>query len=81
VARTGGEEFLLVLDTMDPGPFLERLREKWLASRRDPVTFSAGIACVHDRAEDAVTAADRALYRAKREGRDRWCAAEAGDYP
>jgi diguanylate cyclase (GGDEF)-like protein len=81
VARTGGEEFLIVLDSSEPGPFVERLRQTWHATRHDPVTFSAGVAAVHDRAVDAVTAADRALYRAKRTGRDRWCSAEVEDYP
>lgn len=80
VARTGGEEFLVVLDSAEPGPFLERLRQTWQATRRDPVTFSAGTACVHRRAEDAVTAADQALYRAKREGRDRWCSADEEEH-
>ncbi|WP_104106705.1 GGDEF domain-containing protein [Nocardioides sp. 616] len=81
VARTGGEEFLVVLRGPEPDPFLERLRQTWQATRRDPVTFSAGTAAVHARAEDAVIAADRALYRAKRAGRDRWCSAELADYP
>ncbi|WP_101524724.1 GGDEF domain-containing protein [Nocardioides houyundeii] len=81
VARTGGEEFLVVLRGPEPDPFLERLRKTWEATRQDLVTFSAGTALVLDRAEDAVIAADRALYRAKGAGRDRWCPAEPGDYP
>ena len=37
-----------------------------------PVTFSAGVVMIDDgKAEDAITAADALLYRAKVEGRDR----------
>ncbi len=81
VARTGGEEFLVVLHSPHPGPFLERLRRTWHSTRHEPLTFSAGTASVGGRAEEAVTAADRALYRAKRTGRDCWCSATPEDYP
>ncbi len=80
VARMGGEEFLVVLDTRDPAPFVERLRQSWRAARSIPVTFSAGTAQVRGRAEDALVAADRALYRAKESGRDRWCAASDDEH-
>ncbi|WP_238382880.1 GGDEF domain-containing protein [Cognatilysobacter segetis] len=83
LGRWGGEEFLLVM----PGSIdaataaLARIREAVTAgaypSRR--ITLSAGIA-VHRPGEDAdalLARADRALYAAKRAGRDRVAAAEA----
>jgi diguanylate cyclase (GGDEF)-like protein len=84
VCRWGGEEFLLVFPTMDSQAALERaemLREaiKTIVivtngRRVDQVTVSAGIATypvVGLEAEALIAAADRALYEAKRAGRDR----------
>ncbi len=82
-ARWGGEEFLSVLQSAgEEGAviFAERVR-KALAeapNRWGPVTVSAGIAAHADGMESPellVAAADRALYRAKEEGRDRICRA------
>ncbi|MFL1460899.1 PleD family two-component system response regulator [Roseococcus sp. DSY-14] len=81
VARYGGEEFLLVL-TGARGPFAmavaERLREvvadQPVASGRLslPVTISVGVATGGPNvpADALIEAADRALYRAKAEGRN-----------
>jgi diguanylate cyclase (GGDEF)-like protein len=79
-ARTGGEEFLIVLpgaDAESAYDFAERLRNviamRAIAETPTPFTISAGVAAttspttVHALTE----AADRALYEAKREGRNR----------
>lgn len=74
-ARLGGEEFLLLLPRTSlegAGAVLERLRQTWSEDRPQPITFSAGLAVVGpDGGQRALTAADRALYAAKRGGRDR----------
>ncbi|MDH2902951.1 MAG: diguanylate cyclase [Actinomycetota bacterium] len=73
VGRYGGEEFVAILsDAKDPEAFLHRLRETWVHARPYGVSFSAGIDIVHDDPTASVAAADRALYRAKSEGRDCW---------
>jgi diguanylate cyclase (GGDEF)-like protein len=82
--RMGGEEFLVVLQGAGvPAAFnlLKRLREHWTSVRPLPVTFSAGVADVgaHDWRQ-AMQAADRALFRAKESGRDRWEAAQDADF-
>ena len=81
VARFGGEEFLLVLrhaGATGAVAVVERLAEGW--RRTSPITtFSAGLA-IHladARPEATLIAADRALYRAKDDGRD--CVRQAGD--
>jgi diguanylate cyclase (GGDEF)-like protein len=72
LARWGGEEFALLLPDCDaPGAtaLIERLR----GTLPDAVTFSAGVATSGGGEEPRalMDAADRALYRAKAEGRDR----------
>ena len=84
VGRYGGEEFLVVLPGCDRGSaavFAERLRlsigGKSMAVSQGmiPVTISLGVAtCGKDEKYDAISlvqAADQALYRAKRNGRNR----------
>lgn len=87
VSRFGGEEFAVVLPGSSKDEavrFAEGLREKISSEevilRRMPtrVRVSAGVACFPDDAESVegiIEAADRALYRAKEQGRDRVCSA------
>lgn len=89
--RYGGEEFLLVLPGMGLQTAVERaqaLRQqvaerRWLAEGQPiGVTLSVGVACAHNaRVAPAalIDLADRALYQAKAEGRNRVCM--AGDAP
>lgn len=84
--RYGGEEFGVILrecDADDAQRFLERLRARnaelaGLAGDGRTVTFSGGVcqaADMLDESEFVLRAADRALYDAKRRGRDRWAVA------
>ncbi len=72
IARYGGEEFVAVL----PGCTVEDARaiaDQLRAAMPAGATCSAGVASVQcgGSAEDLIGRADRALYRAKRTGRDR----------
>lgn len=79
-ARYGGEEFLSVLSGSDLDgalSFVERVRvatERMELARGDHVTVSAGVVA-HDSwmggIDDLIAAADRALYHAKKQGRNR----------
>jgi len=78
VTRYGGEEFAVVLpgcSAAEATEAAERLRAAVASSASPvPVTLSAGVAAFPSDAEDAVSlvaAADGALYKAKRQGRDR----------
>lgn len=82
-ARYGGEEFLAVLSASDePGAFAfaERVRIALRTAQQtsEPITVSAGVAYsggTYATANDLIVAADRALYFAKQQGRDRACLA------
>jgi putative nucleotidyltransferase with HDIG domain len=80
VARLGGEEFAIVLPHQTAGAaydYAELLRERAAAAVTGvpwPVTMSAGVARSGPglpRAEDVLRAATRAVFAAKRLGRDR----------
>jgi diguanylate cyclase (GGDEF)-like protein len=89
--RIGGEEFLLVLPNAPQGgaqralELLRALLHGAVAPLPDlpalRYSFSAGLALVAstETGEQLVRRADRALYRAKREGRDRLVAADDGE--
>jgi len=80
LCRNGGEEFLLLLPTTDADAALqiaERLREHIADQPLEPVgqvTVSLGVAhypTFDDDAEQALRMADKALYMAKEQGRNR----------
>lgn len=81
VGRYGGEEFALVLETDENNAFLimDEIRNVFSRivfnshNKEFTVTFSAGIASFPDFKERVtmIESADRALYRAKREGKDK----------
>lgn len=87
VARYGGEEFAIVLPNTDQegavklgNEVCESLRSRGLKHEGSPygiVTISAGCATMvphfGQRASDLIELADRALYLAKRKGRNRVC--------
>ena len=84
VGRYGGDEFLVVFDA---APIeivelrLQDLSRAWNATEGHRTSVSIGVAVVDDRgAVFASHAADRALYRAKRLGKDRVEIAGPGDY-
>jgi PleD family two-component response regulator len=82
LGRIGGEEFLLLLMDVrlnDAGRVLDGMRAGFPAATlpdhasRRPVAFSAGLteALPHDDRSSILYRADRALYAAKAEGRNR----------
>ncbi len=83
--RYGGEEFLIILpDTSlrEAYEIIDRLRQKIAEKELDidgepvAVTISAGVARLSEHgSSSSVGEADRALYRAKRSGRNRVCLA------
>ena len=90
VARTGGEEFVVVLaDTGEAGA--SHVATALVAEVRatampvaGQVTISCGVAELdvgREASVDALRRADQALYRAKQEGRDRICVAPPAEAP
>jgi diguanylate cyclase (GGDEF)-like protein len=86
VARFGGEELAVTLVEQDAAAALAAAERVVAAVRGElvkagdnfelAITTSAGVAAMPDHADNAadlVAAADAALHRAKREGRDRAC--------
>lgn len=77
-ARLGGEEFIAILSDSNPAGatiFADRVRERLAAQRfkGEQVTVSAGLAAYEESMsgiDDLLEAADRALYRAKSDGRN-----------
>ena len=76
LARYGGEEFALILAGCDL-PAATQLVDELRAVSPDGETCSAGVALWdgEESADALVSRADRALYEAKRAGRDRLVAA------
>lgn len=94
-ARTGGEEFAFVLPNTPPAGAMvvaERIRQRVLAlhlshegvSTEEQVTVSLGVATTADDRYASVAelqrASDRALYQAKRGGRNRVASVEQGRF-
>ena len=88
VCRFGGEEFTILLPEASLEITLKRAEQIRLAAKTtqvhhgasnlEPVTLSIGVALFPNdglTTEDLLQAADSALYRAKKEGRDRVCQA------
>lgn len=88
-ARMGGEEFILVLpNTKEQGGVViaEDLRKQLAATPIKlingeviSITVSAGVACLHknEDLESILSRADKAMYDAKKSGRDRVCVSES----
>ncbi|MEQ1685846.1 MAG: diguanylate cyclase [Burkholderiaceae bacterium] len=84
VARLAGDEFVVLLDSIDGGSEFGRLAEKIVACIHAPfevagqalvVTTSAGVAVYEGGRQDAaevLSRADTALYSAKKQGRNRF---------
>jgi diguanylate cyclase (GGDEF)-like protein len=79
ICRFGGDEFaMLLVDTRraDALSYSERVRKavEDYAFKHGPLTISVGVACLPDdvcSAEELLSAADKALYEAKRQGRNK----------
>ncbi|HEX7218455.1 MAG TPA: diguanylate cyclase [Burkholderiales bacterium] len=91
VARLGGDEFFVVLEQMQDTPGVERVVSKLAAEVLKPyelfggvkarVTASLGVSIFPDDAGDAATLmahADKAMYAAKRAGKNAFCVFSAG---
>jgi two-component system, cell cycle response regulator len=79
-SRIGGEEFVILLPDCDPPAAMDRAESirrqiKELQPMGLPITVSIGVSTINDETEavfdDLYRSADKALYQAKRDGRDR----------
>ena len=86
-ARVGGDEFAILLADLDDPQRAVDVAERIIAALTAPfslfgrevfVSASIGIATGHDAPEDLLRNADVAMYRAKREGGDRYRVFEPG---
>ena len=88
VARIGGDEFAVILENVEVARDAHAVAEKIVATLREPfeieghrleVSASVGVAVLSDRdgffADALLKRADRALYEAKRAGKDRYALA------
>jgi diguanylate cyclase (GGDEF)-like protein len=77
LARYGGEEFIVLLPNADVDEAIQ-LTERLRSATPLGQTFSAGVASWDgvETSDDLVNRADQALYRSKRDGRNRTTAAE-----
>lgn len=83
VCRWGGEEFLILMDNTSGGEVRRRVAELVAGIRRWPaltraVTMSAGAAMLSEgeTAREVIHLADRRMYEAKRQGKDRFVVGE-----
>lgn len=84
IGRQGGDEFMLILGDLEPGPQLEILANRFLQIMAEPIETSAGLLSVtgslgfaffpaHGSDTEALKkSADAAMYEAKR-GQFGWC--------
>jgi diguanylate cyclase (GGDEF)-like protein/PAS domain S-box-containing protein len=89
VARLGGDEFVVVLDDMHRDDRIDVMLDRMLSVIRQPIMVhglhlqvfaSIGVAIYPDDEVDADTLlrhADQAMYKAKEEGRNRYCLFDA----
>jgi len=88
IGRHGGDEFMLLLDQLEPGPAQEAMAQRFLKIIAEPIETSTGLLCVGGslgfaffpqhgtNTETLKKSADTAMYNAKRSGLG-WCVFDA----